>query len=210
MLLPDNVRERLRATFSRDDLIAHRQIFRRPGCATLAPVSSRKRLDERNFGYSAAHEATRYRCSLPGLAGFAGNRCTEPEVPPIGSHAAENFPLQDCFAESSTPPCTAKAGAAPARADGDASYEPSRLIFAQPFAASMYLIARVQPPHPHRGASGKPHETGQASLSGQATEGNMKRIVSVCAAVSLLLLLFRRSTPNPIKWFPAHKCGSPC
>src|SRR5271154_1239576 len=26
---------------------------------------------------------TRYRCSLPGLAGFAGNRCTEPEVPPI-------------------------------------------------------------------------------------------------------------------------------
>src|SRR5271169_3133850 len=31
---------------------------------------------------------TRYRCSLPGLAGFAGNRCTEPEVPPIGSHRA--------------------------------------------------------------------------------------------------------------------------
>ena len=27
---------------------------------------------------------TRYRCSLPGLAGFAGNRCTEPEVPRIG------------------------------------------------------------------------------------------------------------------------------
>ena len=32
---------------------------------------------------------TRYRCSLPGLAGFAGNRCTEPEVPPIGSHRAK-------------------------------------------------------------------------------------------------------------------------
>src|SRR4029077_6819677 len=27
---------------------------------------------------------TRYRCCLPALAGFAGNRCTEPEVPPIG------------------------------------------------------------------------------------------------------------------------------
>src|SRR5580698_4499561 len=32
---------------------------------------------------------TRYRCSLPGLAGFAGNRCTEPEVPPIGSPSAK-------------------------------------------------------------------------------------------------------------------------
>jgi hypothetical protein len=28
---------------------------------------------------------TRYRCSLPGLAGFAGPRCTEPEVPRCGS-----------------------------------------------------------------------------------------------------------------------------
>jgi hypothetical protein len=28
---------------------------------------------------------TRYRCSLPGLAGFAGPRCTEPEVPRSGS-----------------------------------------------------------------------------------------------------------------------------
>ena len=27
---------------------------------------------------------TRYRCSLPGLAEFTGNRCTEPEVPHIG------------------------------------------------------------------------------------------------------------------------------
>src|SRR5665213_1658966 len=27
---------------------------------------------------------SRYRCSLPGLAGFTGNRCTEPEVPRIG------------------------------------------------------------------------------------------------------------------------------
>jgi len=28
---------------------------------------------------------TRYRCSLPGLAGFAGPRCTKPEVPRLGS-----------------------------------------------------------------------------------------------------------------------------
>src|SRR3977135_818245 len=28
---------------------------------------------------------SRYRCSLPGLAGFAGLRRTEPEVPRIGS-----------------------------------------------------------------------------------------------------------------------------
>ena len=28
---------------------------------------------------------TRYRCSLPGLAGFAGPRCTEPEVPRLCS-----------------------------------------------------------------------------------------------------------------------------
>jgi len=30
---------------------------------------------------------SRYRCSLPGLAGFAGPRCTEPEVPRSGSSA---------------------------------------------------------------------------------------------------------------------------
>src|SRR5579871_5254012 len=30
---------------------------------------------------------SRYRCSLPGLAGFAGLRRTEPEVPRIGSHS---------------------------------------------------------------------------------------------------------------------------
>src|SRR5271156_5907948 len=36
---------------------------------------------------------TRYRCSLPGLAGFAGNRCTEPEVPPIGNLSRKNY----CF-----------------------------------------------------------------------------------------------------------------
>src|SRR5580658_9577802 len=34
---------------------------------------------------------TRYRCSLPGLAGFTGNRCTEPEVPPISSHCRKIF-----------------------------------------------------------------------------------------------------------------------
>src|SRR5690348_921244 len=30
---------------------------------------------------------SRYRCSLPGLAGFAGPRCTEPEVPRSGSRS---------------------------------------------------------------------------------------------------------------------------
>src|SRR5271156_2648743 len=34
-------------------------------------------------GHPRHTKLTRYRCSLPGLAGFAGNRCTEPEVPPI-------------------------------------------------------------------------------------------------------------------------------
>jgi hypothetical protein len=31
---------------------------------------------------------SRYRCSLPGLAGFAGPRCTEPEVPRSGSRSS--------------------------------------------------------------------------------------------------------------------------
>jgi len=52
---------------------------------------------------------TRYRCSLPGLAGFAGNRCTEPEVPPIGSPRAKNFRAQNCSAKSSTAPHPTKA-----------------------------------------------------------------------------------------------------
>src|SRR5271157_1689488 len=42
---------------------------------------------------------TRYRCSLPGLAGFAGPRCTEPEVPRFGSRA-----LRVCNPKLSTPP----------------------------------------------------------------------------------------------------------
>src|SRR5579862_2461088 len=44
----------------------------------------------------------RYRCSLPGLAGFAGNRCTEPEVPPNGGPRCKFFLWHDRFAESST------------------------------------------------------------------------------------------------------------
>ena len=36
---------------------------------------------------------SRYRCSLPGLAGFAGLRRTEPEVPRIGSRATR---AEDC------------------------------------------------------------------------------------------------------------------
>jgi hypothetical protein len=41
---------------------------------------------------------SRYRCSLPGLAGFAGPRCTEPEVPRLGSR-----PSRDCRQKSNTP-----------------------------------------------------------------------------------------------------------
>src|SRR5271156_5256688 len=73
---------------------------------------------ERNFykatikgtsGVPRHTKLTRYRCSLPGLAGFAGNRCTEPEVPSIGSRA-KNFP-RDCEAKFSTALHTAKATA---------------------------------------------------------------------------------------------------
>src|SRR5436305_371040 len=41
---------------------------------------------------------SRYRCSLPGLAGFAGPRCTEPEVPRFGSRAVS----RDCDFQSNT------------------------------------------------------------------------------------------------------------
>src|SRR5258707_14720339 len=43
---------------------------------------------------------SRYRCSLPGLAGFAGLRCTEPEVPRSGSPAE-----QDCKKKFNTFSC---------------------------------------------------------------------------------------------------------
>jgi hypothetical protein len=47
---------------------------------------------------------SRYRCSLPGLAGFAGLRRTEPEVPRIGSHTfKERLPKK-----SSTATCSKK------------------------------------------------------------------------------------------------------
>src|SRR5271156_2972079 len=73
---------------------------------------------ERNFSRAAIKgtsgvprhtKLTRYRCSLPGLAGFAGNRCTEPEVPSIGSRT-EIF-SQDCVAKFITAPHTVKATA---------------------------------------------------------------------------------------------------
>src|SRR5579864_765315 len=42
---------------------------------------------------------SRYRCSLPGLAGFAGLRRTEPEVPRIGSRfARKRLPTQSSTA----------------------------------------------------------------------------------------------------------------
>src|SRR5277367_6333161 len=74
---------------------------------------------ERNFSRAAIKgtsgvprhtKLTRYRCSLPGLAGFAGNRCTEPEVPSIGSRTKKKFP-RDCEAKFSTAPQTVKATA---------------------------------------------------------------------------------------------------
>src|ERR1700735_1361207 len=50
-----------------------------------APGDSKFRTKMRGTSGVPRHtKLTRYRCSLPGLAGFAGNRCTEPEVPPIG------------------------------------------------------------------------------------------------------------------------------
>src|SRR5215468_4865470 len=45
---------------------------------------------------------TRYRCSLPGLAGFAGPRCTEPEVPRSSSReTAEKSLAQGRWATNS-------------------------------------------------------------------------------------------------------------
>src|SRR6185437_7453920 len=54
----------------------------------------------------------RYRCSLPGLAGFAGNRRTEPEVPPIREQFSRRKLRNANFArcrESSIPLAHAKA-----------------------------------------------------------------------------------------------------
>jgi hypothetical protein len=69
--LSDDLLETLRAPFARDDLIGH--FF-------LCPL----RVLEGTSGTLRRTKLTRYRCSLPGLAGFAGNRRTKPEVPPIG------------------------------------------------------------------------------------------------------------------------------
>src|SRR6202171_6586623 len=44
---------------------------------------------------------SRYRCSLPGLAGFAGLRRTEPEVPRIGSRATKERPRKKSNTASS-------------------------------------------------------------------------------------------------------------
>jgi len=50
----------------------------------LAPATAAE--PERGTSGSPRHtNRSRYRCSLPGLAGFAGTRCTEPEVPRSGS-----------------------------------------------------------------------------------------------------------------------------
>ena len=49
---------------------------------------------------------TRYRCSLPGLAGFAGPRCTKPEVPRFDTHLARmHFQLSTHFPLFRFAPC---------------------------------------------------------------------------------------------------------
>jgi hypothetical protein len=52
-----------------------------------------------------------------------------------------------------------------------------------------YLIARVHPPHLDRGASGIPHEKGQVWHLHRTPEEEMKRLISLCAVVSLALIL---------------------
>src|SRR5215468_12420125 len=46
---------------------------------------------------------TRYRCSLPGLAGFAGPRCTEPEVPRSDSQLLADYQIKLNIALSTQP-----------------------------------------------------------------------------------------------------------
>ncbi len=87
VLLADDVRERLRPPFSRDDLVAHWAGIRLGG----APASGGRPCNRKaisfpwKFGGTSGHPRhtllIRYRCSLPGLAEFAGKCCAEPEVP---------------------------------------------------------------------------------------------------------------------------------
>ena len=52
-------------------------------------VANRWLLSARGTSGDLGHpRQSRYRCSLPGLAGFAGPRCTEPEVPRSGSRSS--------------------------------------------------------------------------------------------------------------------------
>ncbi len=52
---------------------------------------------------------SRYRCSLPGLAGFAGPRCTEPEVPRSGSRASSYASAKKSLAQRLEPSQKARA-----------------------------------------------------------------------------------------------------
>src|SRR5689334_18295703 len=85
VLLSHNFRKRLGAPLSGNDLIAHG--FRywnwllEPALSAMRGTSGTLRHTKRS----------RYRCSLPGLAGFTGNRCTKPEVPRIGRNL---YPLR--------------------------------------------------------------------------------------------------------------------
>src|SRR5450755_4543247 len=67
-----------------------KSIFKRESNRREPPYSRNKK---RGTSVHPRHTwLTRYRCSLPGLAGFAGPRCTEPEVPRFNSRT---FP--DCL-----------------------------------------------------------------------------------------------------------------
>src|SRR6202011_2156208 len=79
--------EGLRPPLACDDLIAH-------------GVLKSSQLKMRGTSGELRHpRRSRYRCSLPGLAGFAGPRCTEPEVPRFGSRRLS----RDCTGQFNTP-----------------------------------------------------------------------------------------------------------
>jgi hypothetical protein len=67
---------------------------------TSSPTNSIGAFQMRGTSGTPRHtNRSRYRCSLPGLAGFAGLRRTEPEVPRIGSRSTrKRLPRQSSTA----------------------------------------------------------------------------------------------------------------
>src|SRR5580704_233246 len=102
--------ECLGTILSRYNFIAHQKV----GLACRAGAAIRG-----TSGTPRRTKLTRYRCSLPGLAGFAGNRRTEPEVPPIG--VAEKF-IPAPLAKSSTARYCVKGGTNAENSDGDRDF----------------------------------------------------------------------------------------